>query len=571
MDNTQIAQVFDEIADLLDLQGGNPFRIRSYRSAAQSVRGLSRRLEDLADEEVDLTEIPNIGKSTAEKVFEILETGTCQRIQQLRKQVPSGLTEVMHVPRIGPRQAMQLHKALQVDSLDDLRRACEKHRVQDLPGMGRKTEANILKGLKTLESTSGRILLKEATEPVEVLGRHLDQIQSIRQWMVAGSYRRGQETIGDLDILIQTNDRPQTTKAILKQRDIDEVISQGKERVSVRLSGGLQVDFRFFEAEAFGAALLYFTGSKAHNIALRKRVLKCKWKLNEYGLFQGKRRLEGKSEAAIYRRLKLAWIPPELRENRGEIEAAESQEIPRLIEQRDLRGDLHCHTKATDGAHSIQEMAQAARDLGYDYLAITDHSKAVTVAHGLNEGRLRRHADAIRKAGQSLKGFTLLAGVEVDILKDGKLDLKETVLAELDWVVASVHSHFNLSKKPMTDRLLAAITSGVVDCIGHPCGRLIGKRDPVALDTEKIFAACREHHVCLEINAQPDRLDLPDTFCQQARAAGVRFTIDTDAHKSSAFEMIRYGVLTARRGWLTRKDVLNTVSAKELRRRTKRT
>jgi DNA polymerase (family 10) len=570
VENAQIADIFETIADLIDLQGGNEFRVRSYHQAARTVRDHPDRLEDLAEEGADFTDLPNIGESTAKKIHEILDTGTCARLEELREEMPERLTELMNIPSVGPRKAKEMHDELGIDSLDDLRKACEEGKVRHLPGLGEKTEQKILEGLETLETTAGRILLSEAEDHVRSLGRHLDSLSALNRWEVAGSFRRRKETVGDLDILVQASDRSEAADQILDHDDVADVISKGKERISVRLGSGLQADFRFFETEAFGAALLYFTGSKAHNIKLRRRAQDRDWKLNEYGLLKGDRRLAGKDEESVYHRLNLAWIPPELREDRGEIEAADEEDLPDLIKPDDLRGDLQCHTEASDGADSIQDMADAARDLGHRFLAITDHSKAVRVANGLDEDRLKKHADRIRKVDGKRKDFWLLAGVEVDILKHGALDLEEDVLADLDWVVASVHSHMELDRDEMTDRLVKAIESGVIHCLGHPFGRILGKRKPMQFDTERVFGACAEHDVFVEINAQPDRLDLPDAYCREAKEAGARFSIGTDAHKMAGLKALSYGVNVARRGWLEKGDVVNTKTIKQLRKVLKR-
>jgi DNA polymerase (family 10) len=565
MENGQIADILDEIADLLELTQGDVFRIGAYRNASLAVRGLSRRIEDMVRDGVDLCELPHIGKSTAEKINEILLTGTCKRLQDLEKQIPPGLARLMKVPQLGPKRAKLLYDKLKIKSIDELKAACQAHKIKDIPSFGEKTEQKILRGLATIGTWSGRILLKAAGDQVQALGRHMDMTGAIERWKVAGSFRRRLETVGDLDILVQTKDRAAATQAILKYPGIEQVPSRGEERVTVQLGGTLQVDFRFFEPEAFGAALMYFTGSKMHNIAMRKLAMGYKWKLNEYGLFKGNRRLAGATEEEIYEKLGLQWIPPELREDRGEIYAAREGKLPRLIELADIRGDLHCHTKLTDGENTIREMAEAALQRGYEYLAITDHSKAVSVARGLNEANLKKHAQAIRKLNGSINGLWLLAGVEVDILKDGTLDLDVSTLAELDWIVASVHSYFELSKAAMTKRLLKAVRSGVIHCIGHAAGRLIGRRDPVDVDWDELFAACKEYGVLLEINAQPDRLDLRDNYCQRGKEAGLRFVVNTDAHKQGDLDFMAFGVGVARRGWLESRDVLNTLSASELR------
>ncbi|MGD2175578.1 MAG: DNA polymerase/3'-5' exonuclease PolX [Candidatus Brocadiaceae bacterium] len=565
MENSQVADIFDEIADLLELQEANEFRIRSYRNAARTVRDLSQRLEDLVEDGKELTDLPNIGDSTAGKIRQILETGTCDRLEKLRRELPGELPELMRVPQLGPRRAMKLYRALGVESLEDLRKVCEEHRVREVEGLGEKSEQKILAGIQRLEAVAGRFLLRDAADHVEALERHLRDLSSVQRWEIAGSFRRRKETIGDLDVLVLADDRAEATDQILDYGPIEEVLSRGEERVSVRLDSGLQIDFRFFEPEAFGAALMYFTGSKAHNIAVRQLAVDRDWKLNEYGLFKDDSLLAGKTEEAIYHRLNMAWVPPELREDRGEVQAAANGELPELIELDDIRGDFQAHTDATDGAATLKEMAEAARELGYHYLAITDHSQRVTVAGGLDEDGTRRQADAIRELDASLDDLWLMAGIEVDVLKDGSLDLDEDVLAELDWVVASVHYNRDMSEEDMSERLLSAIGSGVVHCLGHPTGRIIGEREPISFDVDRVLEACRDCGVWVEINAYPDRLDLPDTYCKGAAEAGVQFTISTDAHKRSDLQFMRFGVDTARRGWLEKKDVLNTRTVKQLR------
>jgi DNA polymerase (family 10) len=564
MENTQISSIFNKIADLVELKGGNQFRVRSYRNAARTVSNMSQRLEELVRQGVDLTEYPNIGKSTAEKIQEIVERGTCQRLEELEREIPQGLTELMQVPRLGAKKVAQLHQELSIESLEDLKKAAEQGAIRDLEGMGQKTEQTILEGIRMLDATSDRVLYHVAEEYVHSLGQLLDQIDAVNQWEVAGSFRRGKETVGDLDVLVQAGDREAAAHAVLTHESIEDVVSRGQEKITVHMKGGLQLDVRFFEPESFGAALAYFTGSKAHNIALRKHAAARDWKLNEYGLFKDDQRLAGKTEASVYHRLNLPWIPPELREDRGELEAAESDTLPSLIEQNHIRGDLHAHTKLTDGKHTLEEMVDAARNRGYEYLAITEHSRAVTVAGGLDEDQVRKHADTIREVNEKISDFWILAGIEVDILKSGKLDLAEKTLADLDWVVASVHSYFKLNRDDMTDRLLAAVRSGVVHCLGHPTDRMIGKRDPITFDVERVVEACTEHKVCLEINSQPDRLDLPDFHCRRVRHAGVRFAMVTDAHSNIELDFMRYGILVARRGWLEKGHVINTKTARQL-------
>ena len=565
MENARIAEIFSEIADLLELKGGNEFRVRSYRNAARTVSELPQRLADLVAEEEDLTGLPNIGKSTADKIREIVERGTCKRLEDLRAEIPEGLTELLQVPQLGPRKASQLYRELEIQSLGDLRQAAEDKKIRDLEGMGAKTEEKILEGIETLASSTGRILYHTAAQYAESLGKLLDGMDAVKQWEVAGSLRRGKETVGDLDILVQADDRKRVAESVAEHDSVVETIGRGEEKMSVRLESGLQVDIRFFDPAAFGSALAYFTGSKAHNIAVRRLAQANDWKLNEYGLFKGENRLAGKTEASVYHRLNLPWIPPELREDRGEIEAAEEGRLPDLITEKQIRGDFHSHTERTDGRESLEEMVEAARDRGYEFLAVTEHSKALSMAKGLDEDDLKAHAEKIREADERYEDIWVLAGIEVDILKSGRLDLDEKVLEDLDWVVASVHSYFKLEEKEMTDRLLAAVHSGVVHCIGHPTGRMIGSRDPVRFDHDRLFEACRDHGVCLEINGQPDRMDLPDTLCKRAREAGVLLALATDAHHHVEFDFMRYALLVARRGWLGKEDVLNTRTVKQLR------
>jgi len=569
MENAEVAAVFDQIADILEIQDENAFRIRSYRNAARTIRDHAERMEDLAAGGADLTELPGIGKNLAEKIHAILATGTCPTLEELRKQIPPHLTDLLKVKGLGAKRAKLLYERLGISTLGELKKYAEAGGIRDLEGMGEKTEQNILKGLATLEAEAGRIGIKTAADQAAAIGRHLARTKAIKRWEPAGSFRRRRETIGDLDILVLAANRAKAIEDILAYEPIEDRLAVGEEKVSVRLASGLEVDFRFFDAAEFGAAMMYFTGSKAHNIAVRKRAQKRKWKLNEYGLFAGKRRIAGRSEEEVYKKLGLAWIPPELREDRGEVEAAEEKRLPALIEEKDIRGDMHAHTDATDGRATVEEMVAAARKRGYQYLAITDHSQAVTVAHGLTAERLRQQVDRVRELGARLKNFWLLAGIEVDILKDGRLDLPEKVLEGLDWVVASVHSVFEMDEAKMTERLLAAVRSGVVDCIGHPFGRLIGSRDPIRFDVDRLFEACREHGVCLEINSYPDRLDLPDIYCKRAKEAGVTMVISTDAHKPADLDLMPFGVSVARRGWLEKRDVLNTLPAAALRKRFK--
>lgn len=559
MRNSELAALFHEMANLLEIQGEDSFRSRSYEQAARTLDDMTEQVAALAGEGKKLTDLPGIGKSHAEKIEEILKTGSCARLEELRKSLPPGITDLLRLKGVGPKKVKLLWEQLKITTLEQLKTAAEAGKIRGLPGMGEKTEEHILKSLKTVAAQAGRISIHEAVELVDELGRYLDsQKKVIKRWTVAGSFRRRVETVGDLDVLIEASDRAAATEAIGKFPGLAEITERGPEKLEAALKGGFQVDFRFFEAEDFGAALQYFTGSKAHGIALRKIAQKKKLKLNEYGLFRGEKSVAGKSEEEIYEKLGLEFVPPELREDRGEVEAAAAGKLPELIELADIRGDLHAHTRETDGHDTIAAMAEAARERGYQYLAITDHSQAVTIARGMDEKRLGRHAEAVRKAGAGLKDFTLLAGIEVDILKDGRLDLSEATLKELDWVIASVHSYFEQSEAAMTERIVRAVSSGAVHCLGHPFGRLIGQRDPIVFDVDKVFAACKKHSVALEINSHPDRLDLPDVYCQRAKEMGLKMVISTDAHRTTDLRLIEHGVWVARRGWLSKADVLNT-------------
>jgi DNA polymerase (family 10) len=558
VENEQIANRLDEIADLLELQEGNEFRIRSYRNAARTVRDYPARFLDLIADGKDLTEIPNVGASIAKDIEELLTDGQCKRLDRLRREGPSGLPEIMHIRGLGARKAMKLYRELGIENVEQLRKACQNGEVRKVKGFGGRTEENILKAIRQRARDSGRFSLRAATEHAESLGRFLGTLESIDRWQIAGSFRRRKETVGDLDVVLQAADRNAAVDDIAAYDAIDTVVSRGEERATMQLDSGLRVDFRFFEPKNFGAALMYFTGSKEHNVALRKRAKERGWKMNEYGITKNGRMLAAKEEDALYHRLNMDWVPPELREDRGEIVASESHALPRLIELRDIRGDLHCHTDETDGEDSLHDMVEAARSKGYAYMAVTDHSKAVRIARGMDEKRLRRHVGRIRKTDAAIDDFRVFAGIEVDILENGELDIDPEVLAELDWVVASVHSHFDLPEKEMTERLLRAIASGVVHCLGHPFCREIGHRDSISFDAEEVFSACAEAGVLLEVNANPVRLDLPDVYCKLTKECGAMMVVSTDAHRTTDLELMRYGIDVARRGWLERSDVANT-------------
>ena len=556
MDNLAVARVLAEIGDLLEIKGENPFKIRAYRNASETIAHSPERIADLTPER--RLAIPGIGRDLAAKIAELLDTGAIAYHQGLLQEFPPTVLDMLHLQGVGPKTVAMLHRELQILSLDDLERAAREGRLRGLKGMGAKKEAQILKALEERSRFTGRRLLAEAHDTaadlVSALREHAPQAEIVP----VGSLRRGCETCGDLDILAAG--APQDLmSAFTSYKLVERVIAHGDTKSSVLLFGGFQADLRLVPRESLGAALQYFTGSKAHNIALRDRAIQRGFKLNEYGLYrEDGTAVAGATEEGIYEALGLAFVPPELRENRGEFEAAQSGTIPRLITPVDIRGDLHMHTTATDGRADVETMARTARDSGLSYIAIADHSQSLAMANGLDEHRALEHARRIRDLNGRLDGITLLAGIECDIRPDGTMDLADDCLAQLDIVIASVHSAFNQEEPQMTDRILRAIACPWVDVIGHPAGRLILKRDGYKLNMERVIAAAAEAGVALEINSQIDRLDLDEHHARLARDRGVKLVIDSDAHSPQALGGRRWGVVIARRAWLTPDDVLNT-------------
>ncbi len=556
--NEDIARVFDEIADLLEIEGDNPFRVRAYRTAARRVRELGRDLREMVANGEDLTKIPGIGKELAAKIHEIVETGTCRALEKLRRRLPPDLPELLRLPGLGPKRVHALYHELDIHNLEQLERAARDGRIRSLPGFGPKTEARILEAIHANLDLTRRFRLATAAQYAEPLADYLRRAPGIDQVEIAGSYRRRKETVGDLDILCTARAGRPVIEHFVAYDEVDEILSQGTTRASVVLRSGLQVDLRVVRKVSYGAALHYFTGSRAHNIAVRRLAVKRGLKINEYGVFRGDRRVAGKTEASVFASVGLPWIPPELRENRGEIEAAQAGLLPDLIELEELRGDLHCHSRASDGSGSIRHIAEAAKARGFEYIAITDHSKRLTVAHGLDERRLLAQIAEIDELNERLEGIRVLKGVEVDILEDGSLDLPDRVLEKLDLVVGAVHSRFDLSRAAQTRRILRAMDNPLLTILAHPTGRLIGEREPYDVDMARIIRKAREKRVALELNAHPERLDLLDVHCQMAHEAGVLVSIDSDAHSDLDFDNLRFGIGQARRGWLEAGDVLNT-------------
>ncbi len=570
MDNAAIARVLHEIADILEIQSENPFRIRSYRTAAETVANLGPSVAEMVHRGESLRSVPGIGEGIAAKLKELVEAGSMAYHQELLQVVPSSLLALLKIPGLGPKGVALVWKNLGVRSAADLEAVIADGRFRTLPGMKEKKEAKIKKGLEDMKAAPARLLLADAEPVVDALAGYLRQAGA-QQIEAVGSFRRRRDTIGDLDIIV-VGDGPALSEAFVSFSEVRDVLAHGEAKSAVVLRSGLQVDLRPFEPASLGAALQYFTGSKAHNVALRERAQKRGLKLNEYGVFRSDTgdKIAGASEQDVYGALGLPWIPPELREDRGEIAAAERGQLPSLITEADILGDLHCHTTESDGRDDLETMVEAARKRGLRYLAITEHSRAIpspTRRTGMDESRCLEHRDRIRNHEQRAPGIALLAGIEVDILPDGRLDMADDVLAQLDLVVGSLHSRLDLDQNGMTRRVLRAFENPHLHVWGHPSARLLGRREAVPLDWEAIFAAAGQRGIALEINCQPDRRDLPDHLIRDARDRGVRFVISTDSHAAAQFANLHYGIATARRGWLTRGDVLNTLDVATFRER----
>jgi DNA polymerase (family 10) len=570
LDNLAIARVLEEIADLLEIKNDNPFKIRAYRNGADIVANHPHDLAALTPEQ--MREIPGIGKDLAARIREIADTGDTPFHQELIAEFPPTILDLLHLQGVGPKTVARLYRELDVRTLDDLERAAQDGRIRAMRGMGPKKESLILKALDERKRHAGRHLLPDAHDAAAALIAFLRERAPEADIAAVGSLRRGCDTCGDIDLLA-AGAPPSLMDEFVEYRLVERVLGQGDTKSSVRIWGGFQVDLRLVPVESRGAAMQYFTGSKAHNIALRDRAIGLGFKLNEYGLFrtEDNARVAGATEEEIYHALGLDWVPPELREMHGEIEAAARHGLPRLIERADLRGDLHMHTTESDGKDSIAAMAEAARDAGLEYIAITDHSKALAMANGLDERRALEHAARVRALDGRIGGVRLLAGIECDIRADGSLDLADDCLAALDFVVASVHSGFNMDRQQMTDRLLRAVEHPFVHVLGHPTGRQILRREPYAFDVDAVVSAAARTGVALEINSQVYRLDLNDVHARLARERGARLVISSDAHSRAGFGVLRWGVLVARRAWLTPDHVLNTRSFDDFRAALRRT
>ena len=563
--NADLAAAFEQVADLLDLQQANPFRIRAYRNAARLVGELKLDLVAQVEQGRPLPRLPGIGPDLAGKIEEFARTGHLALLDRLRAQIPSGVAEMLQLPGLGPRRVRALYEELHVTSPAQLARAARDGRVRELPGFGVRSEAGILAAIAAHVGRPQRLKLVNAMQYAAAITGWLLRAPGARDVTAAGSLRRSCETVGDLDLLACADDGVAVVRHFLAYPEVAEVRASGETRATVVLGSGLQVDLRVVPQSCYGAALMYFTGSKAHNIRLRRLAIERGLKLNEYGLFQGRRVIAAASEEEVYRALGLPWIAPELREDRGEIEAALANRLPRLIERGDLAGDLHAHTDWSDGTATLAAMAQAAKAQGLSYLAISDHSRRLTVAHGLDPQRLLRQCGEIAALNRELRGIELLTGIEVDILDDGMLDLPDSALSPLDVVIAAVHSKFDLSRAAQTRRVLAALDHPKVKILAHPVGRLIGRREPYDVDMLAVIRKCRTRGIALELNAHPERLDLTDLACRMARDEGAGVVISSDAHGVHEFDHLAFGVGQARRGWLGKADVVNTRPLRQVR------
>jgi DNA polymerase (family X) len=571
--NTEIVTIFNKLADLLEIEGANPFRVRAYRNAANSIQALPKNVTELLAGGKDLREIPGIGDAIAQKIETIIETGELPALKEIESRTPEVLSELMRIEGLGPKRVKTLYTKLKIKSFDALKIALAEGKVHELPRFGEKIEKKISEGLRHLEDYTKRVKLVDAMTVARSLTDYLQETKDVKKIAIAGSFRRHKETIGDLDILVAAKSG-KNLKAISTQfinhEEVREIISKGITRSTVRLRSGLQVDLRVVPQVSFGAALLYFTGSKPHNIAIRKIAVAKKLKINEYGVFKGKKRIAGKTEQEVYHQIGLPYIEPELRENQGEIEAAQKGTLPKLINLTEIRGDLHCHTVSTDGVDTIERIAQAAEERGYDYIAITDHSKHLSVAHGLDEKSLLRQIKKIDRLNEKMRHITILKSIEVDILENGVLDLSNEILKELDFTVCSVHYKFDLPIEIQTERIIHAMDNPYFNIFAHPTGRLINKRKPYLIDLERIMAAAKVRGCFLEIDAQPERLDLNDIFCRMAKEMQLKVAISSDAHSMHQLDYMQFGVYQARRGWLSAGDVINTRKLSELKRLLKR-
>jgi DNA polymerase (family X) len=558
MDNQKIAEIFQEIGDLLDILGENVFRIRSYHKAAQTIGHMSKDVSEIED----LEKIPGIGKHLCEKIEELLRTGECKEFAELKKRVPAGLLDMLKLRGVGPKKVKLIYQTFGIHKLDHLKKLAIDGRLRDLPGLGEKSEQQIIVAVDEFQETPPyRMLFSQALEAAGKIVEHMKSCKQVKKVEYVGSLRRKKETVGDLDILTTGKDPEKIMDHFAAFPGIKRILVRGNTKLSALLISGTQIDLRVLKPESFGAAMHYFTGSKAHNIHIRALAKKKGLKISEYGVFKGAKMIGGKTEKEIFESVGLSYVEPELREDRGEF----TEKLPKLIEQKDLRGDLHMHSKWSDGSQHIQEIAKAYKENGYEYIAITDHSGAVGITGGMKEGAMERYLEEIAKTDKRIQDFTILKGCEVDIMKDGSLYFSDKILKQLDVAIASVHTAFNMYEEDMTKRVIKAIENPHINILGHPTGRLINQRPPYKIDMEKVLKACAINNVCVEINSSPMRLDLYDYYCKMAKSLGVKIAINTDGHHTSQMKNLAFGTAVARRGWLTKNDVINTWPIEKLK------
>jgi DNA polymerase (family 10) len=565
MKNKDVANLLYEIADILEIQDIK-FKPQAYRRAAQNIESAGEDIENI-HQNGKLRDIPGIGEAIAKKIGEFLDTGELRYLETLKDEVPEGLLAMLSIPGLGPKKVALLHKELGLSTIEELKSACENHKLEKIKGLGAKTEENILRGIGLLESAKGRYLLNLALEHGEELKAHLKTQNSVKKIELAGSLRRMKETVGDIDILVSSDKAEEVMNHFVSYDGVAEVVMKGDTKSSIRLGDDMQVDLRVVPRESFGAALQYFTGSKEHNVKLRKLAISKKLKINEYGIFKKdtEEKIAGDDEKKVYKALGLDYIPPELREDNGEIELAQKMKLPKLLELKDIKGDLHVHSEYSDGIASITELVEAAKWLGYSYIAISDHSESLKIAGGLSKKNLKKQIQEIQKINDEIQDFHVLSSLECNINSDGSLDIESGLEKELDFIAGAIHTSFNMKEREMTKRIVSAMENERMRIFTHPTGRLLQRREAYSVNIEELIDSARENEVFLEINSFPDRLDLNDTNIRFAKARGIMFSIGTDSHNIGHLGFMRYGVSTARRGWLEKKDVINTMPTSKLK------